>query len=83
MAPAPPRPSGGLTVTTFDDAAIKRAIIAASAHVVLAATGDKLTRTSAFRFGVVEDLDDLVTTRDAPPEMLDEFVAAGVSVHLA
>lgn len=58
-------------------------VSAASARVVLAATGDKLTRTSAFRFGVVGDLDDLVTTRDAPPEMLDEFVTAGVSVHLA
>ncbi|WP_394275003.1 DeoR/GlpR family DNA-binding transcription regulator [Luteococcus sp.] len=76
-------PSGGLTVTTCDDAAIKRAILAASARVVLAATGDKLARTSAFRFGAIEDLDDLVTTRDAPPEMLDEFVAAGVTVQLA
>lgn len=76
-------PAQGLTVTTHEDAQIKRAIIAASARVVLAATGDKLTRTSTFRFGVIEDLDDLVTTPDAPPELLDEFIAAGVRVHLA
>ncbi|SJN45060.1 Transcriptional regulator, DeoR family precursor [Luteococcus japonicus LSP_Lj1] len=76
-------PSQGLTVTTHEDAQIKRAIIAASSRVVLAATGDKLTRTSTFRFGVIEDLDDLVTTSEAPPELLDEFVAAGVRVHVA
>ncbi|MEL4357240.1 MULTISPECIES: DeoR/GlpR family DNA-binding transcription regulator [unclassified Luteococcus] len=76
-------PAQGLTVTTHEDAQVKRAIIGASSRVVLAATGDKLTRTSTFRFGSIEDLDDLVTTPEAPPELLDEFIAAGVRVHLA
>ena len=76
-------PSGGLTVTTFDDAAIKRAILAASARVVLAATGDKLARTSAFRFGTHEDVDDLVTTADAPVSVLEAFESAGARVHIA
>ncbi|GAA1396905.1 DeoR/GlpR family DNA-binding transcription regulator [Luteococcus peritonei] len=76
-------PTQGLTVTTYEDAQIKKAILAASARVVLAATGDKLQRTSSFRFGSLEDLDDLVTTRDAPPSALDAFREAGVRVHLA
>lgn len=76
-------PAQGLTVTTHEDAQIKRAIIAASARIVLAATGDKLTRTSTFRFGSIEDVDDLVTTPEAPPELLDDFIAAGVRVHIA
>lgn len=76
-------PSTGLTVTTYEDAQIKRAIIGASARVVLAATGDKLARSSSFRFGALEELDDIVTTPDAPAQPLDEFVAAGVRVHIA
>lgn len=74
--------ANGLTVTTSEDAAVKRAVIASSARVVLAATGDKLRRTSAFRFASVEDLDDIVTTRDAPADALVEMRAAGVRVHL-
>ncbi|WP_116116004.1 DeoR/GlpR family DNA-binding transcription regulator [Austwickia chelonae] len=76
-------PSAGLTVTASEDAMVKRAILACSARVILAATGDKLARTSSFRFGQVEDLDDLVTTQDAPEQALDEFHAAGVHIHFA
>lgn len=76
-------PANGLTVTTHEDAQIKRAVLASSARVVLAATGDKLSRTSSFRFGCLEDLDDIVTTPDAPASALDEFVAAGVRIHIA
>lgn len=76
-------PATGLTVTTYEDAQVKRAILASSARIVLAATGDKLQRTSSFRFGGMDDLDDLVTTPDAPSSALDEFVAAGVNIHIA
>lgn len=77
------QPATGLTVTTSEDALVKRAIIAASARVVLAATGDKLLRTSAFRFGTHEDVDDLVTTADAPVSVLEAFESAGARVHIA
>lgn len=76
-------PAHGLTVTTSEDAQVKRAALAATARVILAATGDKLERTSSFRFGMLEDLDDLVTTPDAPAALLEEVQAAGVRVHLA
>ncbi|WP_246955404.1 DeoR/GlpR family DNA-binding transcription regulator [Brachybacterium sp. Marseille-Q7125] len=76
-------PSHGLTSISSEDAQIKRAILAASARVMLAVTGDKLSRTSSFRFGALEDMDDLVTTPDAPASMLDEVRAAGTRVHLA
>lgn len=62
---------------------VKRAILASSARVVLAATGDKLSRTSSFRFGDIEDIDDLVTTRDAPQVTLDAFRVAGSRVYVA
>jgi len=76
-------PAMGLTVTTHQDAQVKRAILASSARVVLAATGDKLSRTSSFRFGDIEDIDDLVTTRDAPQVTLDAFRVAGSRVYVA
>ena len=61
----------------------KREMLGASNRVVLLATGSKLTRTSSFRFADLEDIDDLVTTPDAPAALLDGFRAAGVAVHLA
>ncbi|EFT31171.1 transcriptional regulator, DeoR family [Cutibacterium acnes HL005PA2] len=76
-------PAMGLTVTTHQDAQVKRAILASSARVVLAATGDKLSRTSSFRFGDIKDIDDLVTTRDAPQVTLDAFRVAGSRVYVA
>lgn len=76
-------PAQGLTTTTWDDARIKREMLGASNRVVLLATGSKLTRTSSFRFADLEDIDDLVTTPDAPAPLLDGFRAAGVAVHLA
>lgn len=75
-------PASGLTVTTHDDAQVKRAILGSSARVVIAVTGDKMNRTSSFRFADLDDIDDLVTTRDAPEQALLEFRAAGVRVHL-
>lgn len=61
---------------------VKRAILASSARVILAATSDKLSRTSSFRFGGIEDIDDLVTMQDAPQATLDAFRAAGSKVHV-
>ncbi len=76
-------PAHGLTATTSEDAEIKRAVIRSAARVVLAATGDKVRRTSSFRVGPLEEIDDLVTTPDAPESALEEIRAAGVQVHLA
>lgn len=76
-------PAHGLSVTTSEDARIKRAILASSMHVILAATGDKLSRTSSFRFGSLEQVDDLVTTVDVPDAALADIRAAGVRVHIA
>ncbi|AFV91112.1 DeoR/GlpR transcriptional regulator [Acidipropionibacterium acidipropionici] len=76
-------PTHGLTTTTWEDGQIKRAIMACAARRILVATARKLTRTSSFRFAGLEDLDDLVTTDDAPQALIDQFTEAGVVVHLA
>lgn len=76
------RPGFGLTSTTYEDAQVKRACLAAGARRVLVITPDKLSRTSTFRFGEIADLTDLVTTTDADGAALAQVRAEGVSVHL-
>lgn len=75
-------PRHGLTSTTYDDALIKRACIGSATRRILVATADKLGRTSTFRFGDLDDLTHLVTTRDAPMSTLDDFRASGIEIHL-
>jgi DeoR/GlpR family transcriptional regulator of sugar metabolism len=72
----------GLTSTTFEDAALKRAVLAAASRTVLVTGAAKLSRSSTFRFGGPDDLTDLVTTRDAPDDLLETFREHGVAVHL-
>lgn len=76
-------PVSGLTATTSEDAKMKAAVRAASARVTLAVTHDKLERTSAFRFGDISDIEDIVTTPDLLPEHKAALEEAGVTVHLA
>lgn len=70
----------GLATTTHQDAENKRAAIAAARRRILVVTPRKLNRVSIFRFGGIEDLHQLVTTSDAPAEVLDEIAAMGVEV---
>lgn len=73
----------GLTSSTYEDAELKRACIAASRRRILVTTADKLVRTSTFRFGRPGDVTQLVTTRDAPADVLAIFREAGTDIRLA
>ena len=72
----------GLTSTTYEDAQLKRAVLQSARRVVLVTSAEKLSRSSTFRFGGPEDLTHLVTTRDAPDDLLEMFRDHGVSVHM-
>jgi DeoR/GlpR family transcriptional regulator of sugar metabolism len=72
----------GLTSTTFEDAELKRAVLQSAQRAILVAGADKLRRSSTFRFGGPQDLTDLVTSADAPHELLELFEDAGVRIHL-
>ena len=72
----------GLTSATYEDAQLKRASIQAASKTILVATGAKLNQTSNFRFSDAADLAHLVTTADAPGEVLAAFEADGVPVTL-
>ncbi len=73
-------PAHGLTTATWEDARVKRQALASSRQVVFVATADKFRRTAAHRFGALDDIDVLVTTPDAPPDVLHEAGAAGAEV---
>lgn len=74
------QPGFGLTSTTYEDAQVKRACLAAAAQRVLVTTADKLARTSTFRFGAPADLTHLVTTDDVADDVVTAFEAEGVAV---
>ena len=76
-------PEDGLTSTTFEDAELKRAVIAAARRRILVTSAGKLSRTASFRFGGPADLTHLVTTADAPADALHAYRCAGVEVLLA
>jgi DeoR/GlpR family transcriptional regulator of sugar metabolism len=76
-------PAAGVTAFDLGDAAVKRAIIAASARVVLIAEGAKFSLRSMAIVCGLEDVDILVTDASAPDDVLDRLRAAGVQVAVA
>lgn len=70
----------GLATTTYDDAENKRAAIHAATRRILVVSARKLNHVSTFRFADVADLHQLVTTSDAPREILAEIRDLGVQV---
>ncbi|GAB3268188.1 DeoR/GlpR family DNA-binding transcription regulator [Microbacterium lacusdiani] len=73
-------PEAGLTVAGWGDAQVKRALLETARRVVLVATADKFTRTAAHRFGALADLDTVVTTQDAPADVVHLLRDRGVEV---
>lgn len=72
----------GLTSTLYEDAQIKQAALRSANRRILVTIADKLSRASNFHFGDPSDLTHLVTTADAPPEMVELFSSEGVEVIL-
>lgn len=73
----------GLTSTLYEDALIKQAGIRSSTRRILVTIAAKLSRSANFRFGEPADLTHLVTTQDAPEDLLTLFRDEGVAVILA
>lgn len=73
-------PTAGVTAFDLGDAAIKQAIVASAARVILIAEGSKFSLRSMAIVCALEDVDVLVTDASAPPAVLDRLRAAGVEV---
>lgn len=74
---------GLATTTTYDDAENKRTAMRAATRRILAVAPRKLNHVSTFRFGDIEDLHQLVTTTDAPAELLAQIRDLGAQVITA
>jgi DeoR/GlpR family transcriptional regulator of sugar metabolism len=76
-------PELGITATDHDEAHVKRAMVEASADVIVLATADKLRAGSAYRVAPVAELTHVVAEAAAPDELLDPYRALGVTVTRA
>jgi DeoR family transcriptional regulator of aga operon len=72
----------GLTETSLEVAAMKRALIAAARRVVLLADGSKFQAAAFCRICPIEQIDALVTDESAPAEALDDLTARGIDVTI-
>ncbi|UYQ77476.1 DeoR/GlpR family DNA-binding transcription regulator [Glutamicibacter sp. JL.03c] len=70
----------GLTVSQWDDAYVKRAVLKSAQRSILVATADKFNRTAAHKFGDVTDLDTIITTGDLSVTTIYEASQSGVEV---
>jgi len=71
----------GLTAYDLDDAAVKRAAIAASRRVIAVAEATKLSRTALAFVTPAPALHAVVTDDAAPDDQTDHLTAAGVTVR--
>jgi DeoR family transcriptional regulator, fructose operon transcriptional repressor len=74
---------GQITAHDLGDAAVKQAMIAASARVVVAADGSKFRQTAMAVVGAIDAIDMVITDVTAPADALDALRAAGVEVRCA
>lgn len=74
---------GSLLDSTVEEIPAKRAMVAASKHVVLLADGAKFWGSGLGRVAGIDIVHTLVTTDDAPEERLDALVEAGIDVRIA
>jgi len=74
---------GQITAHDLGDAAVKQAMIAASARVVVAADGSKFGQTAMAVVAATDAVDVVITDATAPGDALDALRAAGVEVRCA
>jgi DeoR/GlpR family transcriptional regulator of sugar metabolism len=72
---------GQITTHDLGDAAVKQAMLASSARVILAADASKFGRTAMALVCAAVVVDMVITDTATPPEALDSLRAAGVEVR--
>ncbi len=75
--------SHGLSTPDSDEAATKRAVVAAARRVVVLADASKIGEENVERFATLDQIDLLITDDSLVPDDLDALERAGVEVLLA
>lgn len=70
----------GLSTPDFDEAAVKRAMVASAHRVVVVADSTKVGREDFVRFASIDDIDVLVTDSGVPPSVRNELLDCGIEV---
>ncbi|HEX2914555.1 MAG TPA: DeoR/GlpR family DNA-binding transcription regulator [Chloroflexia bacterium] len=73
-------PETGITVFNYEEAQVKKAMIASAAEVVAVAAAEKLNTAAPYIVGPLSDLTHLVTERNTPEEYLKPFHKLGVTI---
>ncbi|MDH0105004.1 DeoR/GlpR family DNA-binding transcription regulator, partial [Stenotrophomonas maltophilia] len=71
----------GVWAMDAEEATLKRAMVACSSRVIVAATTEKLGARGNWQIASLDEIDDLVLTTTAPPALAARFHAAGIAVH--
>lgn len=71
----------GVWAMDAEEATLKRAMVACSSRVIVAATCEKLGARGTWQIASLDEIDDLVLTTTAPPALAARFRAAGIAVH--
>lgn len=74
---------GGLTYPSFEEAAVKRAMIAAASEVILLADSSKFGRDSMVRVAPLEAVTRIITDRGVDERMADRLHQIGVELVVA
>lgn len=73
-------PQTGLTTGDFEEAAIKRALSEAAAETYVLASAEKLNAASPYRVLELGQVHGIITEREVPDEVLEPYVARGITV---
>jgi DeoR/GlpR family transcriptional regulator of sugar metabolism len=73
-------PDIGISVPQFEEAHVKRAMIAGAAEVVALASSEKLGTVAPYLVGPLADLTHLVTERALPDEVLAPYRDQGITI---
>ncbi len=69
----------GVWAMDAEEATLKRAMVACSSRVIVAATTEKLGARGNWQIASLDEIDDLVLTTTAPPALAARFRAAGIT----
>ena len=76
-------PEVGISTNILEEAYLKRAMIACSAEVIALASPEKLHTAASYFVGELRELNEIITERTAPDEVLEPYRSAGITVTRA
>ncbi|KAB8042175.1 DeoR/GlpR family DNA-binding transcription regulator [Janthinobacterium aquaticum] len=76
-------PQTGITTGDFEEAAVKRALCAASARTAVLASPEKLQTASPFQIAPLSEVSDIVTSQQVDEVLLAPYRELGITITLA